>query len=135
MLNASIMGGVAFQKGLGVTHSLAHALSTVCDLHHGLANGVCIVPAMHFNRDASESRLADLATMVDADDRSARGFLDWLSDLRTQLGIPNSLTPLGVRPEHIPELVKIAFADGCHPNNPRPVSEGDFERLFTSLIT
>ncbi len=135
MLNASIMGGVAFQKGLGVTHSLAHALSTVCDLHHGLANGVCIVPAMQFNRDVAESRLADLATMVGADDRSARGFLDWLSELRVQIGIPSTLTPLGVRPEHIPELVKIAFADGCHPSNPRPVSERDFERLFTSLIT
>src|SRR5690606_35655535 len=36
MLNAGLMGGVAFQKGLGVTHSMAHSLSTVCDLHHGL---------------------------------------------------------------------------------------------------
>jgi len=51
MLNAAMMGGVAFQKGLGVTHSLAHALSTVCDLHHGLANGIMIPYAMGFNHD------------------------------------------------------------------------------------
>ena len=51
MLNAAMMGGVAFQKGLGVTHSLAHALSTVCDLHHGLANGICIPYAMAFNHE------------------------------------------------------------------------------------
>ena len=55
MLNAALMGGVAFQKGLGVTHSLAHALSTVCDLHHGLVNGICLPYAMSFNTDVGDS--------------------------------------------------------------------------------
>jgi alcohol dehydrogenase class IV len=41
---------------------------------------------------------------------------------------------LGVRAEHIPALVAIAVADGCHSSNPRPVVEEDFERLFASLI-
>src|SRR5690606_7784496 len=64
MLNTGLMGKMAFQKSLGVTHSLAHSLSTVCDLHHGLANGVCIVATMEFNRDVSSERLVDLARMV-----------------------------------------------------------------------
>ena len=55
MLNAAMMGAVAFQKGLGVTHSLAHALSTVCDLHHGLVNGVAIPYAMAFNAETSRA--------------------------------------------------------------------------------
>lgn len=134
MLNAGLMGGVAFQKGLGVTHSLAHALSTVCDLHHGLANGVCIVAAMEFNQDVAADRLADLARMVRADEASARGFLTWLAALRNDVGLPSKLTPLGVRPEHVPQLVKVALADGCHPSNPKPVTEADLERLFSSLI-
>lgn len=134
MLNAGLMGGVAFQKGLGVTHSLAHALSTVCDLHHGLANGVCILAAMQFNREVAHSRLADLAMMVGASEHTADGFLAWLSHLQREIGIPAKLTPLGVRAEHIPALVAIAVADGCHSSNPRPVVEEDFERLFASLI-
>lgn len=42
MMMASMMGAIAFQKGLGITHSFAHALSAVADLHHGLANGLMI---------------------------------------------------------------------------------------------
>lgn len=134
MLNAGMMGGVAFQKGLGVTHSLAHALSTVCDLHHGLANGVCIVPAMRFNSDVSSERLADLARMVGVPDQSAAGFIGWLVELQAQVGIPNRLSSLGVKSEHIPALVRVAVADGCHPSNPKPVTAQDFERLFRELI-
>jgi len=36
MLMASTMGAVAFQKGLGVAHSLAHALGAICGISHGL---------------------------------------------------------------------------------------------------
>ncbi|HVE60428.1 MAG TPA: iron-containing alcohol dehydrogenase, partial [Chitinophagaceae bacterium] len=49
MLIASLMGAVAFQKGLGVVHSLAHPLSSLLDTHHGLANAVNIPYGMQFN--------------------------------------------------------------------------------------
>ena len=53
MMMASMMGAIAFQKDLGAVHSCAHALSTVADLHHGLANGIMIDHVMRFNRDAA----------------------------------------------------------------------------------
>jgi alcohol dehydrogenase class IV len=134
MLNAALMGGVAFQKGLGVTHSLAHALSTVCDLHHGLANGIAIPYAMAFNRQVAEERLADLALMVKAREASAEGFIRWLEELKSAIGIPRSLNEVGVTREHLPRLVEIAVADGCHPNNPRPVARADFEQLFQAAL-
>ena len=49
MLMSSMMGAIAFQKDLGAVHSCAHALSTVADLHHGLANGIMIDHVMRFN--------------------------------------------------------------------------------------
>ena len=49
MLMASMMGAIAFQKGLGLTHSCAHPLSTVADMHHGLANGIMVSYALPFN--------------------------------------------------------------------------------------
>jgi alcohol dehydrogenase class IV len=134
MLNAALMGGVAFQKGLGVTHSLAHALSTVCDLHHGLANGIAIPYAMTFNRDVVAERLADLALMVRAPEGTADGFIRWLVELKAKIGIPRALSEVGVTRAQLPQLVTIAVADGCHPNNPRPVSQADFEQLFQAAL-
>src|SRR5436190_16023469 len=49
MLVAAAMGGVAFQKDLGATHSLAHPLSTLASMHHGTANAVCLPHVMHYN--------------------------------------------------------------------------------------
>src|SRR5688572_1786283 len=46
---AAAMGGIAFQKDLGATHSLAHPLSSICGLHHGLANALCLPHVMSFN--------------------------------------------------------------------------------------
>jgi alcohol dehydrogenase class IV len=134
MLNAATMGGVAFQKGLGVTHSLAHALSTVCDLHHGLANGIAIPYAMEFNASVAPERLADLARAAGAKQPDAAGFVAWLTDLRSAIGIPKTLRDVGVREEHLPRLVEIAVADGCHQNNPRAVTEPDFRALFTKAL-
>jgi alcohol dehydrogenase class IV len=134
MLNAATMGGVAFQKGLGVTHSLAHALSTVCDLHHGLANGIAIPYAMEFNTTVAADRLADLARAAGAKQADAAGFVAWLTELRAAIGIPKTLRDVGVREEHLPRLVEIAVLDACHPNNPRPVTKPDFEALFTKAL-
>jgi alcohol dehydrogenase class IV len=135
MLNAAMMGAVAFQKDLGVVHSCAHALSTVADLHHGLANGVMLPFGMRFNAQVSSERMAVLAEVVGASQRSARGFIDWLVDFSKKLGIPYSLRDLGVGPEHLPRLVEVAVADACHQFNPRPVSATDFEDLFQQALS
>jgi alcohol dehydrogenase class IV len=135
MLNAATMGGVAFQKGLGVTHSLAHALSTVCDLHHGLANGICLPYAMAFNADAVPERMAELAQVVGANPWTGAGFVTWLTQLKQDTGIPRTLADVGVRMDQIPKLVEIAVADGCHQNNPKPVTDEDFRALFVEAIT
>lgn len=136
MLEAAMMGAVAFQKGLGVTHSLAHALSTVCDLHHGLANGVAIPYAMAFNAEMEPgaTRLAELARLVRAEREDAAGFVAWLEALKARVGIPKALGEVGVKKEHLERLVDIALADGCHANNPRAVSKADFERLFRAAL-
>jgi len=135
MLNAALMGGVAFQKGLGVTHSLAHALSTVCDLHHGFVNGICIPYAMAFNKDVAAARLAELAHAAGAREQTADGFIAWLNELKQAIGIPRTLGDAGVTAAHLDRLVGVAVADVCHPNNPKPVREPDFRALFQRALT
>jgi alcohol dehydrogenase class IV len=127
------MGAIAFQKDLGAVHSCAHALGTVNDMHHGLANGIMIDHVMRFNIDAARKKMAELARVCGAGD-TAESFVDWLTDLKRRVGIPAKLAEKGVNEDHIAKLVEIAVADTCHQTNPRPVSKADFERIFASAI-
>jgi alcohol dehydrogenase class IV len=134
MLLASAMGATAFQKGLGVTHSLAHPLSSVCDMHHGLANAIMIPYAMRFNAPHVPEQMARLAQAVGAKTHDAEGFIAWLEDLQRDLNIPPSLKAAGVDAKHLDELVRFAVVDPCHPSNPVDVSEADFRALFLAAL-
>lgn len=129
MLMASMMGAVAFQKDLGAVHSCAHALSTVNDLHHGLANGVMIEHVMRFNRSAAAAKMDELARVAGVPD-----LIDWLVRLKAGLGIPAKLRELGVNAGDLPRLVDIALNDICHQTNPRPCARQDFEQLFAAAL-
>ncbi len=134
MMNAAMMGAVAFQKGLGVTHSCAHALSTVSDLHHGLANGVMLPYAMEFNRDVAAERFTIMAQTVGLDAASPDGFIDWLRRLQAEVDIPATLGPCKVTAADTDRLVAVAVDDACHQLNPRPVSAADFRALFAKAL-
>jgi len=142
MLMSSMMGAVAFQKDLGAVHSCAHALSTVADLHHGLANGIMIDHVMRFNAPVATAKMAELAHVVGADrptpEAAAQAFVDWLTALKDDLGIPATLganrVPRAVTREDIPALVEVAINDTCHQTNPRPCTRDDFARLFAAAI-
>jgi alcohol dehydrogenase class IV len=133
MMMASMMGAIAFQKDLGATHSCAHALGTVVDMHHGLANGIMIDHVMRFNADAAEAKMAELARVCGAGN-TAQAFIDWLAALKQRIGIPAKLGGKGVTAEHIPQLVKIATDDVCHQTNPKPCSAADFQRIFEAAL-
>jgi hypothetical protein len=130
MLMASMMGAIAFQKGLGVVHSTAHALGTLADLHHGLANAVMIDHALAFNVETVPDRFAVMAETVGLDDRSPGAFLRWLSDLKSEIAVPAGLRETEVDEAQLDRLARLAFEDACHLNNPRPVSEADFRGIF-----
>jgi len=133
MMMSSMMGAIAFQKDLGAVHSCAHALGTVVDMHHGLANGIMIDHVMRFNADAAGGKLSELARVCTAGSGSA-AFIDWLSALKSRIGIPARLGARGVKREHVARLVEVALADTCHQTNPKPVSRGDFERIFLAAL-
>ena len=133
MMMSSLMGAIAFQKDLGAVHSCAHALSAVCDLHHGLANGIMIDHVMRFNADTAPEKFAELARVCGAGGNAA-DFVAWLVRLKAQLGIPATLGAVGVKPEQLSKLVDVAWADSCHRTNPKPCVRADFERLFAAAF-
>jgi alcohol dehydrogenase class IV len=134
MLMSSMMGAIAFQKGLGLVHSAAHALGTVADLHHGLANAVMIDHALAWNVEAVPARFTTMAETVGLDDVSPEGFLRWLADLKAEIGVPASLLDTEVARADLPRLARVAFEDSCHLNNPREVTEDDFVSIFTKAF-
>ncbi|MEP6738814.1 MAG: iron-containing alcohol dehydrogenase [Caldimonas sp.] len=133
MMMSSMMGAIAFQKDLGAVHSCAHALGTVCDLHHGLANALMIDTVLAWNVPAAPAKFEELAHVVGASGGAA-GFIAWLKTLKQTIGIVPSLGAAGVKSEAIPKLVAIATADICHQTNPQPVTAADFERLFKEAL-
>jgi len=145
MLMCSMMGAIAFQKDLGAVHSCAHALSTVADLHHGLANGIMLDHVMRFNLPAATAKLAELARVArvpdgdaGSDEARAQAFVRWLRALKAQLGIPATLSEYAgarrVSAQDIGRLVEVAVDDTCHKTNPRPCTADDFRRIFSEAM-
>ncbi len=134
MLLASMMGAIAFQKGLGVVHSLAHPLSSLLDTHHGLANAVNLPYGMQYNIAGFEDRFVRMAKALGVKNETGEGVVEYLFDLNDRLGIPKTLSGIGVKEEHIEILADLAFADFAHPNNPKPVSRDDFKMLYTTAL-
>jgi alcohol dehydrogenase class IV len=134
MLIASIMGAVAFQKGLGVVHSLAHPLSSLLDTHHGLANAVNLPYGMQFNIGGFEDRFRKIARCLELENESGEAVVDYLFHLNSKIGIPHRLSTIGVDREHIDTLADLAINDFAHPNNPKPVTREDFRQLYLKAL-
>lgn len=134
MLMASMMGAVAFQKGLGVVHSLAHPLSALLDTHHGLANAVNIPYGMKFNIAGCEEKFRRIARTLELKEETGEAVVEYLFDLNSRIGIPHKLRDIGVRMEHVHTLADLAFADFAHPNNPKPVSLDNFKQLYLEAL-
>jgi alcohol dehydrogenase class IV len=138
MLMASMMGAIAFQKDLGAVHSCAHALSTVADLHHGLANAVMIDHVMRFNLPAAAVKMAEMGRVAGAGnadgEAGARAFIDWLTRLKRELSIAPRLGDVGIKRGQIEPLVEVALADICHATNPRPCTRQDFVDIFSAAL-
>ncbi|MEM7371023.1 MAG: iron-containing alcohol dehydrogenase [Bacteroidota bacterium] len=130
MLMGSMMGAVAFQKGLGVVHSLAHPLSTLLDMHHGLANAINLPYGMRFNIEGFEDRFARMARTVGLAEPTGEALVEALFQLNRRLNIPTRLRDAGVEESHLETLADLAIADFAHPNNPKAVSRADFLALY-----
>ncbi len=132
MMKAAAMGAVAFQKGLGACHSLAHPLSSEKGLHHGLANALCLPSVVRWNAEVigPEKR----AALVRALGASGDDVAEVLVALRARLSLPSGLKSQGVSEADVPKLADKAFEDACHRSNPRPVTRDDLAALYRASL-
>ena len=134
MLAAASMGATAFQKGLGAIHAMSHPIGAVHDTHHGLTNAVVMPYVLDFNRAAIEERLTALARYLDLAEPSFDAVKSWVLGLRRDLGIAHTLADLGVRDEHVDELVPMAARDPSCGGNPLPIGEPELREMFHKSI-
>lgn len=140
MLVAAAMGAVAFQKDLGAVHSLAHPLSTICGMHHGLANALCLVAVMNFNARAKPGLYRRVGLVCGLDIvRSSDGEADcetigFISRFLAGLGLNTKLREHGVREDQLEALVAQAWEDPCHKTNAIPVTAADLRALYREVL-
>ena len=131
MMKAAMMGAVAFQKGLGACHSLAHPLSSEKGLHHGLANALCLPAVVEYNQSTIPDRLERVRVTLDPKSKTAA---EAVRALRKTLGLPEGLRAEKVSEADVPTLADKAIKDACHTLNPRPVTRDDLAKLYQASL-
>ncbi len=133
MMSAAMMGATAFQKGLGAIHALSHPIGAVHHTHHGTTNAVVMQPVLTFNRAAIEDRL-EMAARYLGIEGGYQGFFDFVGELNRSLGIPASLTALGVSDPDIDALVASALRDPSVGGNPVEMTAQNTEDLLRACL-
>jgi alcohol dehydrogenase class IV len=131
---AAMMGGIAFQKDLGATHSLAHPLSSICGIHHGLANALCLPAVMRLNATRKPGVYQRIASAFELPDTSDRSVIGRVETLLGAIGITPGLKKVGVREDQVQALTEQAFLDGCHQTNAVPVTKQDLRDLYMECL-
>ena len=135
------VAGMGFSNvGLGIVHSMAHALGAVYDTPHGVANAILLPTVMRYNADATGEKYRDIAKamgvqgvdeMTLEDARAAA--CDAVAQLSKDVGIPENLKGI-VKEEDIDFLAQSAMDDACRPGNPKDPTKEDIIALYKELL-
>ncbi|MGJ8543861.1 MAG: iron-containing alcohol dehydrogenase [Sulfitobacter sp.] len=133
VMSAAAMGSTAFQKGLGAIHAISHPVGALHHTHHGTTNAVCMPAVLAFNRSAIATRF-DAAAAYLGIAGGFDGFCAYVDELNAAMGIPKTLTELGVKDPDIDRLVKGALADPSTGGNPVEMTAENTRALIESLL-
>lgn len=133
MQAASLMGATAFQKGLGAVHALSHSIGVHYNIHHGTINAVCLVPVLHFNRQAIEKKIDQAASYLGISD-GFDGFVRFITNFIEALDIPPNLSKMGVDGDQLDKLVDIALCDPSVEGNPVKMTPKNTKALIEQCL-
>ena len=135
LLTAASMGSTAFQKGLGAIHSLSHPVNAQFNVHHGLSNAIFMPYVLTFNKKVIEKRIISICDYLNLD-KNFDIFLNWILDLRKELGIPHKLSEVvEANKINIDKLSKMALEDPSTATNPIKMTVDDMKILYEHSIS
>ena len=135
LLTASSMGSTAFQKGLGAIHSLSHPVNAQYNIHHGLSNAIFMPYVLTFNKNSIEKKIISICDYLGLD-KKFDSFLEWILDLRKELGIPHKLSDvMDCSKINLDELSLMAYEDPSTSGNPRKIDKDDLKMMYEYSIT
>lgn len=141
MAVAQYIAGMAFSNvGLGVDHGMAHPLSALFDVPHGVACAMLLPTVMRFNVPAALDKYTDIAKAVGVwrdgmtKEEAADAACKAIEDLSALVGTNKHLTDLGIKESDIPALAEQAIHDVCTPGNPREVTMEDILNLYHKIL-
>ena len=132
MMSAAAMGATAFQKGLGAIHALSHPIGAMYHTHHGTTNAVCMPAVLQFNRSAIADRF-NMAAGYPGISGGFDGFCAYVDDLNARLGIPRSLSDLGIASLDIDRVVAGALSDPSTGGNPIEMTAENTRELLLKI--
>ena len=135
------VAGMGFSNvGLGIVHSMVHALGAVYDTPHGVANAILLPTVMEFNADATGEKYRDIAkamgvqgTETMSQEEYRKAAVDAVRKLASDVGIPKDLKGIA-KEEDVRFLSESAVADACAPGNPKEATLEDIEMLYRKLL-
>lgn len=135
MLVASTMGATAFQRGLGGMHALAHPLGALYDAHHGTLNAVLMPYVLEANQEFIAPTIGRLARYMGLENTTFDGFLKWILELRSKIGIPETLSAIGINNEQAEKVSMMAVEDPSAATNPISFSAHEYKTIFQNAVT
>jgi 4-hydroxybutyrate dehydrogenase len=134
MMMAALQGGMCFQKGLGAVHAMSHPLGGLeaPRLHHGTLNAVIMPAVLRYNESFAEEKYGRLKAALGLPPTA--DLAEFITQLNSTLGLPRSLSEMGVPADCLPKMVDGAVKDHSSATNPRPMEAADYERLFAEVM-
>jgi alcohol dehydrogenase class IV len=134
MMMASLEGALAFAKGLGAVHAMSHASGRLpgLRLHHGTLNAMFLPPVLRFSEGVAPEKYARLKRCFGI--AATADLADAVSELNAKLGIPQTLSGLGVTGEMVPEIVKYALTDLAHLTAVKKPTADEYEALVAEIL-
>lgn len=141
MAYGSYVAGMAFSNvGLGIVHSMAHPLGARYDIAHGVANALLLPFVMEYNMSACKKKYGDIARAMGVDIKgktegeAAQAAVDAVKKLSKAIGIPQTLSEIGIKEEQLPQLAQDAFIDPCTGGNPKDVTVEDILAIYKKAL-
>ncbi len=141
MVWAEMAAAISFNSaGLGIIHSMAHAMGGLYDSPHGLCNAIGMVEVCKYNLSACPERFAMMAraaginTVGMSDMKAGEAFIDLVAELKADLGITTTFGDLGLKEKDLDSLSKFAAADICSEGNPKDIGFNEMRQVFKNCM-